>query len=430
MEYDAVNAYDLTYCEIRQQRESGHDTGPAEQRLAALAPDDRPALLELFDRVASSPRLPGWTYDEPDALDEIVATLVPSPPPLPTGAPTRVEDGIHGGWLGRIAGCMLGKPVERGWTSAQTSEYLRSVDAYPLRDYVPCSDPPSATLHWTWPQTTRGRVDGGVRDDDIDYSIIGLLLHEQYGSGLGTEDVAQAWLSYLPFRQTYTAERVAYRNLVSGVPVDAAAKVRNPYREWIGAQIRADVFGWIHPGDPRAAAVASYTDARLSHLANGVYGEMWAAALVAAAFDAPSARSVVRESLAHIPPGSRLAAAIGSVLTVHDAGGRWEDAIDLIATELGHYLWVHVVPNAAIIAAGLLWGEDDFASTVGLTVQAGWDTDSNGATAGSVMGVLLGAHALPAYLVEPLHDTVRSAVFGYEQWSISELARRTIALVR
>lgn len=426
MEYDAVDAYDLVFCEIRQQRESGHDVGQAEQRLAALAPDDRSALLELFDQVAASPRRPGWAFDEPSALPDIVATLAPSPPPA---SAERVADKIHGGWLGRVAGCMIGKPIERGWTSAQTREYLRSVGAYPLRDYVPCSDPPTADLHWTWPQTTRGRVDGGVRDDDIDYAILGLLLQEKCGARLSSQDVAQAWLSYLPFRQTYTAERVAYRNLVTGVPIDAVASVRNPYREWIGALIRGDIFGWTHPGDPRAAALSSYPDARLSHTGNGIYGEMWAAALVAAAFAASSAQDVVRSSLAHIPPRSRLAAAIGAVVAVHDAGGSWDDALDLIAAEFGHYLWVHVVPNAAILTAGLLWGESEFAATVGLTVQAGFDTDSTGATAGSVMGVLLGADALPAHLVDPLHDTTHSAVFGCERSSISELARRTTALI-
>jgi ADP-ribosylglycohydrolase len=425
MEYDAINAYDLVYCEVRQQRESGHDVGEAEQRLAALAADDRPALLELLDHVAAGPLMPGWAYDEPSALPDIVATLPPSMPAAPDG----VADRIHGGWLGRVAGCMLGKPLEKGWTSAQTREYLLGVGAYPLRDYVPAADPPSADLHWTWPETTRGRIAGGVRDDDIDYAILGLLLQERHGAALSTRNVADAWLSYLPFRQTYTAERVAYRNLVAGLPIEAVARVRNPYREWIGAQIRGDVFGWTHPGDPRAAAIASYTDARLSHVGNGIYGEMWAAAMVAAAFVAPSAQDVVRTSLLHVPPRSRLAAALASIVAVYDVGGSWDDAIDLISNDLGHYLWLHAIPNAAVVAAGLLWGENDFATTVGLTVQAGLDTDSNGATAGGVMGVLRGAAALPGEFVGPLQDTVRSAVFGFERLAISELARRTTALV-
>ncbi len=165
-------------------------------RLAALPPDDRSALLELYDEVAASPLRPGWSYDEPSELEAIVATLPTSTPAAADWTPER----IHGGWLGRIAGCMVGKPLEQGWTAAQTREYLAGVGAYPLRDYVPAADPPTTQLHWTWPETTLGRIDGGVRDDDIDYVILGLLLQERFGNGLSTADVAGAWLSYLDRR--------------------------------------------------------------------------------------------------------------------------------------------------------------------------------------------------------------------------------------
>jgi hypothetical protein len=91
---------------------------------------------------------------------------------------------------------------------------------------------------------------------------------------------------------------------------------------------------------------------------------------------------------------------------------------------------VHTVNNACVITAGLLWGAGDYAATVGLTVQGGWDTDSNGATAGSVAGTVLGAARLPAHFVEPLQDRTRSAVFGYDNSRISELAERTLRLVQ
>jgi hypothetical protein len=81
-----------------------------------------------------------------------------------------------------------------------------------------------------------------------------------------------------------------------------------------------------------------------------------------------------------------------------------------------------------LIVAGLLWGDGDPARTIGLTVQGGWDTDSNGATAGSVVGVLAGTAALPAHLVDPLEDRTRSALFGFDNSRISELAARTARL--
>jgi hypothetical protein len=54
-----------------------------------------------------------------------------------------VADRILGGWLGRIAGCNLGKPIENGdfWTPERIRSYLELADAYPLRDYIPALDP-------------------------------------------------------------------------------------------------------------------------------------------------------------------------------------------------------------------------------------------------------------------------------------------------
>lgn len=99
-----------------------------------------------------------------------------------------------------------------------------------------------------------------------------------------------------------------------------------------------------------------------------------------------------------------------------------------MAAETGHLGWIHTVPNAAVITAGLLYGAGDFTSTISLTVRGGLDTDSNGATAGSVAGVLCGASAVPAHWTDPLEDRVRSAVFGFDGVRISELAERTVRL--
>src|SRR5258706_11732371 len=96
--------------------------------------------------------------------------------------------------------------------------------------------------------------------------------------------------------------------------------MNNPYREWVGAQIRADVYGYVNPGDPRSAATLAYQDAVLSHRANGIYGEMWAAALVAAAFTADGARAAVVEPPRQIPPTLPLAEALTRGLTPSQHG--------------------------------------------------------------------------------------------------------------
>src|SRR6202012_2013144 len=82
------------------------------------------------------------------------------------------------------------------------------------------------------------------------------------------------------------------------------------------------------PGPPRRAALLSYADASLSHRANGIYGEMWAAALISSAFIAATPEESVVESLRHVPASSRLAAEITTVLGQFRAGLDWETCLD------------------------------------------------------------------------------------------------------
>jgi ADP-ribosylglycohydrolase len=430
--YDPLQPADLLHDEVVQRRESGYDVDAVVEQANATDPDDRAAVLALVDGMADLERRSDWSFEEPDTLPEIRACLPSVPPPSTGSGDERLRDQIQAAWLGRIAGCNVGKPVEMGlhWTPERIRAYLELAGAYPLADYFPVLDPmPSEfQLRENWPQTTRGNVDGSARDDDIDYPILALHLLELHGSDLRTEHVGQAWTTLFPLRQVYTAERAAYINLTNGLTPPLTARYRNPYREWIGAQIRGDVFGYVHPGDPWAAAALAYRDASLSHVGNGIYGEMWAAALVAAAFTAGSAHEAVSVALGVVPPRSRLAAAVRHVLDLYGEGLSWQEALDTIRLSYGSYSWIHTINNAAAVVAGLLWGDGDYLSSLGKTVMSGWDTDSNGATVGSVAGILAGSAGLPERLVEPLHDRTRSALFGFDNSRISELAARTAAL--
>ncbi|GAA2749573.1 ADP-ribosylglycohydrolase family protein [Amnibacterium kyonggiense] len=429
--YDPLEPVNLLHDEVLQRRETGYDVDAIVVRANETDPKDRRAVLDLVDAMEDAERTAPWDFEEPTPLDDIRSVLPPAPA-AESVDPAQLSDRIHAAWLGRIAGCNLGKPVEWGdyWTVERIADYLRLTDSYPLTDYFVKLDPQPADfeLRDNWPQTTRGNVNGSARDDDIDYAILSLHLLEQHGEALGPDDVGRAWKLLLPIEQTYTAERAAYINLVEGFRSPRTATRRNPYREWIGAQIRADVFGWVHAGDPWAAARIAYQDAALSHVANGVYGEMWSAALNAAAFVSANAEEAVRRSLVVVPPRSRLAEAINRVLALHDSGASWEEALADIRAAYGHYSWVHTINNAAAVVAALIWAEGDFTTAVGRVVMSGWDTDSNGATVGSVAGVLAGMSGLPAHLIDPLRNRTRSALFGFDDSVISDLADRTVRL--
>ncbi|MCK5738328.1 ADP-ribosylglycohydrolase family protein [bacterium] len=106
-------------------------------------------------------------------------------------------------------------------------------------------------------------MDGVPVDDDITYTLLGLLILEEFGPNFTTDDVAQAWLKYLP--HACTAEAVALKNLKQGIPPLLAGETQNPYCEWIGADIRSAPWGYLAPGWREKAAEMAYYDAFLSH---------------------------------------------------------------------------------------------------------------------------------------------------------------------
>lgn len=415
--------------EVDQAEQMGRDVAAIRVRLADVDTTDDAALTAIYENTLALPAPIDWPYFEESGREAIAATL---PEASPAAEVSDLENRISGAWTGRVIGNMMGKPFEIGPTRDSIRGYLQSIGSYPLLGYVPFAEGADRGQlgMWGFEGVTEGRIDGSVRDDDVDYTIFGLHLLETYGAGYTTYDVAAEWLTRFPAYQLYTAERATYQNLIREVPLDEVGEFHNPYREWIGALIRADIFGYVAPGDPRRASEMAYADAFLSHRANGIYGEMWAAALIATAFTASTPLESVVESLRHVPPTSRLAVEVQAVVADHAAGVDWETAMDNIVARQGSQGWVHTINNSGALAAALLWGEGDFASTTGLAIIAGLDTDSIGATAGSWAGAFVGLSGIPTELVEPLHDHCRSAVFGFGDSSITELARRTVALAR
>ncbi|MFD5224338.1 ADP-ribosylglycohydrolase family protein [Microbacterium sp. NPDC058342] len=402
---------------------SGASATPASPELRALA-RELLAELQLQQQPSSA---------EPDDWAEIEA-LLPEPP---TFSARATFDRVHGAWAGRAAGCLLGKPVEK-IPREGIERIARATGNWPIRTYFTARGlPAEIAQRWPWnrrsaPTSLVENIDGMPEDDDLNFPILALDLLEQHGADLTTDDVAQAWLASLPAGRVFTAERAAYRNILDARPVPETATHLNPFREWIGALIRADVHGWAHPGDVRAAARSAWIDARLSHTRNGVYGEIWVAALCAASLVAATPDEVLDAADAVVPPASRLAAAVrlGRATGRELAAGRLTTAaaLDALHAEFAGMHWVHTLNNAALIACALQAHGDDFGSAIALAVAGGWDTDSAGATVGSVVGGLIGADAIDPAWTDPLRDSIATSMPGGAERSIRGLAERTLRL--
>jgi ADP-ribosylglycohydrolase len=268
-------------------------------------------------------------------------------------------------------------------------------------------------------------------DDDLDYALLNLLLLQRHGSDFTTTDVANLWLDELPAGRTFTAERIAYRNLLCGIGPPRTARHRNPFREWIGALIRADVHGWTNPGDPAAAAEQAHRDATLTHTANGVYAAMFTAATIAAAATGThDVHHCLRTGLTVVPPASRLARAVRHAVRLAETTSDFDAVADELHATHRACHWVHAVPNTALIAAALTHADGDFTGSVCRAVSGGWDTDSNGATAGSIAGLLAGhPTAIPDRWTTPLKNRLATSVGDFNGIGFDALAHLTHRLI-
>jgi len=420
--------------EIVQRREEGCDVEAIEEGVeSALRRSDGLPGVELHAILSDLESLhpaESFPYVEPSTLDEIRAERPDGPRRMALNlTDARMLDRIYGAWLGRAAGCTLGKPVE-GWHKDQIDSYLKFAEALPLNDYFPLVDGHPEGLRLLLPECTRGRIHYMARDDDMDYPVLGLHILERRGLDFTSRSAGETWLNRLPYYLTYTAERAAYRNLVNQIWPPESATHRNPYREWIGAQIRADIWGYITPGWPEKAAEFAFRDAAISHVKNGIYGEMFVAAMLAASYVSSDVEEVIKIGLSEIPKNCRLAEAIRDTVAWSKELTDWEQVWDRINEKYGHYHRVHTINNAALVVMGLIVSRMDYERSIVVAVRGGWDTDCNGATAGSVCGMMLGAEALPKKWVGVLNDRLFSAVRGYGECRISELAKRTHEVAR
>ena len=259
-------------------------------------------------------------------------------------------------------------------------------------------------------------------DDDLTYTLLGLLVLEEYGPDFITAQVGDAWLKYLPV--ACTAEAVALENLRQGVPALAAGAKRNPYQEWIGADIRSDPWGYAAPGWPEKAAALAYRDAYLSHRRNGIYGSMFFAASIAAAFAAGSVEEALAIGLTEIPAKCRLAKAVRWALDTAPDLDDWRKAREAVDQRFAGMHPVHTINNACLTVFGLVLGKQDFTRTIGLTVAMGLDNDCTAATAGSILGASIGATNIPGHWWKPFRNKTRTYIREHEWFTNTDVARR------
>lgn len=427
--------------EYRQCCDEGLEAEPYKELFAGIQAMPRGEVQKkfgdaLFGLVCSLKTREDYKYNEPSDLEGIKSLRKA----YPLSVKPQKEgdyDKVYGAWMGRICGCMHGKPVE-GVRTNVLIPFLKETNNYPLTRYIYRSDLTDEicekySVFLFKRKVYADEINHMPWDDDTNYVVLNQSIIEKYGKNFTAEDVAKSWLEYQKKDAYCTAERVAFRNFVNGYKPPYSATYKNPYREWIGAQIRADYYGYIFPGDPEKASEAAFKDASVSHVKNGIYGEMFVAAALAVAACTDNTTDIIKCALSYVPATSRFYEEVSSVVEKYENGATKDEVFAYIHDcydEYSGHGWCHTNPNAMIVVASLLYGNGDYGKSICLAVETGFDTDCNGATVGSIFGMAHGIKAIPEYWTKPINDTLETLVFGVGTVKVSDRVRLTLEHIK
>ena len=423
---EGFNRYlDDIMAEYHQSMEEGLDIEKHKalfESVAAMRNDAIKAKMcdDIYELVINSKIRSDYKHNEPNKLKEIKALRKPYDYKSAVQDEETLRNKILGAWTGRACGCLLGKPIE-GIRSNELIPFLKETGNYPMHRYILSTDiTDEICSHYKFSFKNKpygDNVDGMPVDDDTNYVVMAQQIIEQFDKDFEPEDVANAWLRYQSVFSYFTAERIAYINFLNCIEPPASAMYKNICREWIGAQIRGDYFGYICPGEPEKAAEMAYNDACISHIKNGIYGEMFVSAMIAIAAVNDNIDDIILGGLAEIPATSRLYEGVMKIYSDYKNGATLEETFNYIHSEYDEHTdhgWCHTISNAMIVVSALLYGEGDFGKSICTAVAFAFDTDCNGATVGSILGMRGGIDCIDDCWKKPINNKIHTSLFGIE----------------
>lgn len=311
------------------------------------------------------------------------------------------RDKVFACWLGKNIGGTLGAPYE-------CKKELQHLVFY---DPLPSKSAPN---------------------DDLDLQLAWLKCLEDRGVDITCGDLADYWVKFL---SAYPWNEYGFcrRNLGRGLRPPISGCFENYYIDEMGSPIRSEIWACVAPGDPQLAAALAWHDAVLDHAGGeGVYGEMFWAALESAAFVLSDPTTLIQIGLAMIPIWSRISRVIRDVLWCHSHAVPWEECRERILRAFGHHNPCHAPQNHGFTILGWLYGQD-FGDKLCKAVNCGYDTDCTGATLGAVLGIIGGTAGIPKNWRDPVGETIVLHKFTGDcnaPKDIAELTRRTEAVAR
>lgn len=353
----------------------------------------------IFKLLAEAPKNeadPYWNYTQYDSFDQILEkNTFPAATQL-TLSSMEILEKIHAGWSSQIAGGALGTIIE-GYTTDNIRKVFGEVRGY-LRK----------------PST---------HNDDNLFELAAIDAICKKGVAVTADDIALEWIANIAY--AWSAEEVALANLKRGIFPPQSAKLNNPWNEWIGAQMRGAIFGLVAPGDPKLAAKLAWLDGSISHINNGIMGEVFNAVLTSISWIDSDVRSIVKKTIDLIPNDCEYYSVVKFAHEQCLKYDNWEAAWRVCEDKYRRYNWIHTYPNAAAQIIALYYAEADFDECMHIIAMCGQDVDCNAGMIGTIYGVIHGFAGIAKHWLEPFNDEFESLYRGYEKTTLKNISEVT-----
>ncbi len=318
-------------------------------------------------------------------------------------------DKIKGGWAGQTIGCTYGGPTEFKYNGTM------------IQDYTPI-DWNDGCIKWYY-ENSPGLY------DDVYMDLTFVDVFDRLGLDAPVDSFAMAFAK--AGYSLWHANQAARYNILNGIMPPASGHwLNNPHADDIDYQIEADYSGLMSPGMPNTASEISDKIGHIMNYGDGWYGGVYVGAMYSLAFVSDDVEFVVTEALKTIPEQSTFYQCMNDVIRWHkefpnDWKRTWFECERKWSSDIGCPDGVFVpfnidaVINSAYIVIGLLYGEKDFYKTIDIATRCGQDSDCNPASAGGILGTIIGYNKIPAYWMKNLKE-VEDMDFAYTTISLNK----------
>ena len=286
------------------------------------------------------------------------------------------RDRVYGCWTGKNIGGTLGAPFEEKYEMNDAMFYTQELAGVP------------------------------APNDDLDLQLLWLHAAEENGLyNLPPRLLGEYWMDHVigPWKE-YSICRF---NMVNGLYPPLSGSCNNDQWKFSnGAWIRSEIWACLFPGNPGEAIKFAYMDSCVDHYGEGIYAEMFTAALESAAFVIHDIRELIEIGLAKIPVDSRVARSVRLVRELYDKGVDMKSAREAVVKDIADLGWFQSPGNLGFVIIGLLYGEGDFGKSICYATNCGDDTDCTAATVGAILGIMMGRKALPRKWTQPIGESI------------------------